>query len=369
MKNSTRKLNFLFGKISVLSVLTLLTGALNAFSQSQVSFESDVIEWAGEGPNAAFVAIDFDADADLSAEFVFGVNFTSATITGEEALQILATQSSLAVTSQTSAFGIFVTGFEYTHNSTTYSVDGAFAPEGWSYYLGADAGTSWSLSGVGASTRILNPNDIDAWAFGQFNESIPNGPRMTPPSTLALECDVVEWIGSGPRQAFVSFDFSSSSNSEAELVFGVNFTSQTITGDDLLIALDTQSNVQITSTTSAFGIFLTGVSYTYKGTTYTANGPFTPEGWSYYLSRTATTSWDLSPVGASTRMVHHNDTDGWAFGQFAESVPNGPRQTPQPSLPTEMDVVATAGTGDRHAFVVFDFSASTTTSAEFVFPG
>ena len=42
----------------------------------------------------------------------------------------------------------------------------------------------------------------------------------------------------------------------------------------------------------------------------------------------------ISPIGATNRVLHHKDTDGWVYALFGTTAPNGPRLILPPQTAT-----------------------------------
>ncbi len=59
--------NYLLHAVRSLFAVAILVGS-SAVGATSVDLEADAIQWVGDGPNAAFVVIDFDDDV----AFIFG---------------------------------------------------------------------------------------------------------------------------------------------------------------------------------------------------------------------------------------------------------------------------------------------------------
>ncbi|MBN1517947.1 hypothetical protein JXA32_15385 [Candidatus Sumerlaeota bacterium] len=346
-------------------------GSMQAATQDpRVALEGKVVEWAGSGPNTAFVVIDFDASTTGSAEFAFGVQFTSPTITGIEALEILADATSVELTSTVYSFGTSIDAIEYTRDGETYYRTYAYDySEFWNYYASADSGVTWEMCSIGASDRILSDGDVDGWHYDAWGASPPNGPRVLPASTLPLEREVVEWAGCGERSAFVVVDFDLSTTDSVEFVFGVNFTSPTITGAEALHILHAETSLRVTGTSYGYDTFVDSIEYTHNGETYVSTGTLADETYWAINNMRGADEWAYASTGIEGRTLHHGDVDGYQFlGWYDFSTgPNGPVTGDPPQDILVTDAIDWVGAGERVGYVVIDFDKSTTDSREFVF--
>ncbi|MFP4381251.1 MAG: hypothetical protein ACLFUS_12185 [Candidatus Sumerlaeia bacterium] len=357
------KKRIMFGKGWMLLILVFGILAAPALAADRAEMEESVIEWAGSGPNTAYVVIDFDDYSTASREFAFGVRFTSPTITGREAMDMLTSETSLQ-------YGLnnwgMMSDMWYTYKGRTLHGSGEFPPW-WSYWTSDDYGTSWTFASVGFDTRELADGDVDGWLntmdTGWPVQYYPNGPRTTP--RVSVEEDVIERVGSGSNTAYVLVDFSDSTTSSAEFVFAVNFTSPTITGRQAMDIITSETSLQ-------YGLdnwgMMSDMWYTHRDESYHGSGEF-PPWWSYWTSENCGTSWTFASVGFDARELADGDMDGWLnsmdTGWPISYEPNGPRVTPRSVL--ESDVLKWVGSGEKTAYVVVDFDDSSTQSAEFVF--
>ena len=315
-------------------ILVILVPAIGstALGNSRLEIEADVVEWAGSGDHVVFVVVDFDRSTTVSAEFVFGVQFTSETITGEEALHILNADTGLEIHGTQWSFGYAVDEMVYSYAGVEYRAgyDPAWA-SWWSYWPSGNFGATWEYSMLGASDRVLRDGDTDGWLFADGSTG-PNGPRMAP-SSHAISREVMEWGGTGEREAFVVVDFDASTTSSAEFVFGVRFTSPTITGEEALHILNAETALTVNGTQWSFGYAVDEMVYSYAGVEYRAGyDPAWANWWSYWPSGNFGATWEYSMLGASDRVLHHGDTDGWLFADGSTG-PNGPRVIPPSQFP------------------------------------
>jgi hypothetical protein len=354
----------LMGKcLLVAAALAVYFAADHAAAATREEMEQSVIRWVGEGPNTAFVVVDFDDASTLSLEFAFAVRFTSATITGREALDLVQAETDLSYA--LNGWGM-MSDIWWQHKGRPFHGSGEFPPW-WSYWNSSDYGTSWTFASEGFDTRQLGDGDVDGWLntrdTGWPVRFSPNGPRMS--ARAALEEDVYHWVGSGPNTAYIAVDFSDSTTSSAEFVFGVRFTSSTITGREAMDLIQAGTNLDYAL--NGWGM-MSEINFTDAGTTYSGTGEF-PPWWSYWTSSDYGTSWTFASEGFDTRQLGDGDMDGWLntmdTGWPVRYSPNGPRVTPRSML--ERSVVAWAGSGPHKAYVVVDFDDSTTKPAEFAF--
>jgi hypothetical protein len=353
--------------------LMALAGAIlaptGAGATTRAELEADVIKWAGTGPRAVFVAVDFHDSDSARAEFVFGVRFgddSSTTISGLQALQALADGTTLEFTD---AGGGFITRIAYTHKGRTYEGGGDYPPW-WSYWESSDFATTYVASPTGSAGHAMRDGDTAGWLNTRVlwpdMPSPPNGPRVTPRSSLRE--DAIAWAGSGPREAFVVVDFDDSTTQSAEFAFGARFgedSSTTITG---LQALELLKDETALDFVDAGGGYITSIAYTHKGRRFEKGGDY-PPWWSYWESANCGMSYVMSTTGAAEHQMSDGSAGGWlntrVLWPAIPPSPNGPRVTPRSSI--EEDVIEWAGSGPDTVFVVVDFDDSSTRSAEFAF--
>ena len=315
MRNTLRQATTLWLALAILT-------PLGVQAKTRDALRSDVIEWAGTGEAEAYVVVDFDQITTLSREFVFGVRFTTGTtITGQTALDMLTSETAFSYV----APGGFLDSMSYDYKGTVHTRGGPY-PKWWTYWGSNDYGTSWTAHSVGIDSRVMADGDTDGWMHfrdGFPVTAVPNGPRTTP--RVALEEDVIEWVGTGPYTAYVVVDFSQSATSWAEFVFATRFTSPTLTGRQLLDLVADNTALSY----DAPGGFMSEMTYQ-NGPLYYSGGGAYPHWWSYWLLDVAApeATWTSSPVGFEGRVVEDGTVDGWAFDLdgWPAVAPNGPRQ-------------------------------------------
>lgn len=135
----------------------------------------------GSGDNTAFVLVQFKNNN----AFAFEVAYTGATTTGIDLLDRL--DSGLGADFTLAApdippFGRFVDGITYLTNSNSGFGGGE---DWWHYWVWDFDTTSWlSPSDFGASTRVVNPGDRDAWVYG--SAEAPSTSLIPEPTAIIL---------------------------------------------------------------------------------------------------------------------------------------------------------------------------------------
>lgn len=327
--------------------------------------DQDVVEWVGQGANTCYVAIDFDANPSsaMNNAFVFGVRFSSATITGLEALATIAEETPLQYID---AGGGFVTYIEYTFRDIVYSGSGEWPPW-WAYWESADAGDNWAPSDWGCAAHTMSDGDASGWQHTWDTAWPPTVPPSGPFfEKTDMDDRVIEWVGAGDNAAYVVVDFEANPSSAMNnaFVFGVHFTSATITGLEALATIAQETDLAYTD---VGGGYITYIEHTFRNTTYSGSGEW-PPWWTYWESTNAGASWTVSDWGCAAHAMANGDASGWQHTwdtAWPPAVsPAGPFFEPNPM---DDDVVEWAGNGPNCAYVVVDFHNSTTLSAEVVF--
>ncbi len=141
------------------------------------SFASATIIEVGTGSNQVGVQIEW-ADGFIAD---FEVNFSDASITGEELMFTLEselTNFDLQTTNWGSPeipnYFVDVISFD-GHTDGPYGGD-----ENWWHYWIKDAGQAWASPLYGMSDRVLMPDDTDGWVYGSAAAPVPE------PATIAL---------------------------------------------------------------------------------------------------------------------------------------------------------------------------------------
>jgi hypothetical protein len=127
-----------------------------------------VSESVGAGVNTSSVVVDFGPQS-----FDFLVHYDGS-ISGIDALNLIEADSYFTYAETTYSFGDFVTAFDYGG----YDEAGA-GNTYWHYFTSAD-GVNWSLSGAGASARMLTNGSYDGWNYAA-NSAAPATPVATVP--------------------------------------------------------------------------------------------------------------------------------------------------------------------------------------------
>lgn len=310
------------------SVPTLPNGP--RLSELQTRYEDSITTWVGTGENHAYLSLDFNASTTDSLELHFGVRFSSPTITSEEALSILEAGSDLLTTTSDFGFGAFVNALSYDYRGVQYKADPQSAF--WILHTSNVFGDRYNLSAVGMSDRVLEPGDTDGWqAQLNYGATVPNGPTLAD-YHRAMEADVKEWAGAGSNTAFVVVDFSPSPTESGELVFGVRFTSATITSEEALNLIAAETDlVMDAGYWPGLGMFINNFTYD-MGNHYRLTKPAGAY-WSLFTSPVYGDRWISSMIGASARTLEDGDCDGWlANPNWDGTTPNGPRDFAIPAL-------------------------------------
>lgn len=140
-----------------------------------VAGQSIISESVGTGVNLSHIVVDFGPQS-----YEFNVHYDGS-ITGEQALNLLETNSAFRFTTQAFA------GFGDTVQSIDYGgyVQTGFGNNFWGYYLSTD-GQNWNFSDVGASSRMLTNGDWDGWVWSA-QSTPPDLPIAAPePTSLSL---------------------------------------------------------------------------------------------------------------------------------------------------------------------------------------
>ncbi|MDB5174954.1 MAG: hypothetical protein JWN51_3727 [Phycisphaerales bacterium] len=137
-----------------------------------------VSEDVGTGTHTSDVVIDFGPQS-----YDFRVHYSTPSITGEKAVQMIRDSSDLKLTVESFSFGDFVTGFAYGGYSQTG--DGSGGSGYWQYDVSAD-GVAWQGSLQGAGDRMLTDGSYDGWLWSGADHADPILPTAIPePSSLA----------------------------------------------------------------------------------------------------------------------------------------------------------------------------------------
>lgn len=329
----------------------------------RVALREDVIAWTGTGANEAFFSLDFDDATTASRNFVLGFRFDEPFVNALDAFTTLALETPLEFVDYG---GGYINEIGYQYKDHHYYESGNWPDSSWSYWESTDSGQSWATHMVGIGSRTLADGDVDGWSFttsGSWPGLEPNGPVTSP--RIALEEDVLEWVGSGANTAFVSIDFDDSLSASRNFIFGVRFDGLSISGLDALNQIATSTSLQFTDLD---GGYIIQFSYEYKDESFDETGSWPDSSWSYWESLDGGASWATHMVGATTRQLTDGALDGWAYttsGSWPGLEPNGPVASPRESL--KEDTLVFVGEGENLAFVVVDFDDYTTTTETFVF--
>ena len=139
-----------------------------------------VSEAVGTGPHTSDVVVDFGPQS-----YDFQVHYDGS-ISGEQALQMLAASTDFRFSAEHFSFGDLITGFDY--GGYVETGDGSNGSGYWKYFLSGD-GRNWSSSGQGAGARMLSDGSYDGWVWSLAGHADPVLPTAVPEpgaATLAL---------------------------------------------------------------------------------------------------------------------------------------------------------------------------------------
>jgi len=134
---------------------------------------------------------------------------------------------------------------------------------------------------------------------------------------------VESWSGTGPNQVLLVVDFWPQNGAADSFAFGCRFSASQMTGLQLLDAIEA-GDPDFSYAQS--GGFVTDIWYVKGATEYHAGYNWPASYWSYWLSDDFGQSWEYSPYGPGSRILHDGDTDGWLAkpGNDWDSVPVTP---------------------------------------------
>ena len=142
-----------------------MTAAEPIIAGAPVIFES-----VGFGANTSQIVVDFGPQS-----FEFSVHYDGQ-ITGLAALQMLEDNSLFRVGTQTFGFGELVSEIDY--GGFDFAGTGTGGNDFWSYYVGD--GSTWNVSGQGASQRLLSDGSSDGWVWAANQSTAPDVPIAVP---------------------------------------------------------------------------------------------------------------------------------------------------------------------------------------------
>src|SRR3954471_3341442 len=152
-------------------IFALLIPLLAGTSHAAIISES-----AGSGPSTSTIVVDYGPKS-----YAFQVHYAGS-ITGLDALKLLDEQTPFRLETVHFSFGDQVSGMEY--DGWYESGIGNNGTDWWKYWRSPD-GSSWTVSGSGAGTRILSDGAWDGWTWVRGQTSAPDVP-VPEPSTLVL---------------------------------------------------------------------------------------------------------------------------------------------------------------------------------------
>ena len=108
----------------------------------------------------------------------FDVAFSTASITGLEAFDIIEADTTLTTVRQDFGFGVFIDGISFHGHS---NIGWAGGENWWHYWLKDSGQASWTAPLFGVADRVLTDGDADGWVYGNAGE-----PVVPEPATMAL---------------------------------------------------------------------------------------------------------------------------------------------------------------------------------------
>jgi len=141
-----------------------------------------ISESAGTGPNASTIVVDFGPES-----YAFQVHYIGS-ITGLDALRLLDQETPFRLETVHFSFGDLVSGMEY---DDWYEAGiGNNGTDWWKYWRTSD-GSSWTVSGSGAGTRLLTDGAWDGWTWVAGQSTAPEVPVPEPAGLFILTASVL----------------------------------------------------------------------------------------------------------------------------------------------------------------------------------
>ncbi len=139
------------------------------------------------------------------------------------------------------------------------------------------------------------------------------------------QVDVEAWVGSGANTVLWVVDFWPGDGNHNSFAFGYRFDAPSITGMELLDALQA-ANIGLSYAEGEWEGYITDIWYVRAGITYHTADNWPAWYWGYWVSGDLGESWEYSWVGAGDRVLFDGDTDGWLAlpGDDYTSVPVTP---------------------------------------------
>src|SRR5258705_6187723 len=153
-------------------LLPLLSGAAEA---------AVISESPGTGPNTSTIVVDFGPES-----YAFQVHYAGS-ITGLDALRLLDQETPFRLETVHFSFGDLVSGMEY--DGWYEAGVGNNGNDWWKYWRSVD-GSSWTVSGSGAGSRILSDRAWDGWTWVRGQTIAPDVPVPEPASLIVLVASV-----------------------------------------------------------------------------------------------------------------------------------------------------------------------------------
>lgn len=149
-------------------------GAANTLSSATSRVISEDV--GGGGTNTSHIVVDFGPQ---SYDFIVHYN---GSITGEDAMNLLAANSDFRFGVKSFSFGDQLTSLDYGgyFDSGDGSVNGNF----WKYFVGD--GSTWNSASAGFSSRTLSNGSYDGWVWNPAQATAPDFAAVPEPATGLL---------------------------------------------------------------------------------------------------------------------------------------------------------------------------------------
>lgn len=263
--------------------------------------ENDVKFWVGEGPEKAFLVVDFKDGTD-DASYAWGYRFDPAD--GKKMYNIF-----LEIASQEPHFSS-----EASSNNSFLEAVGFNAhfqenfPDWWSIWGGTSSNTMSMNSGIGSAVQ---PNMWYGVSYGFQPATAPATPIAAYSSQWFKEENISGWYGSGNNKSIVIIDFGTDTDEVAQsFAFGVRFNNVTLSYAEILTLLSTElSSLDIVQTDSK----VSAVTFTTHTGTANENAS-----WKIYKGNNLS-DWVTQPNLTGT--LENNEWLGLSFGKRRPFIP------------------------------------------------
>lgn len=304
--------------------------------QSQAQFQVDY--WVGDGPDTAYLVIDFQ-DGGLPSSYVWGYLFEDAdSIDGNTFFNEVAAGDPAL---QPVFDGGFLNAINYKNHSQANS-----DPFYWSYTQFVDAawnGDYWAI-------EKLIPNGVYGFNYADWQN--PTSPAIPTPAQRFKKEDVKFWVGEGDDEAVFIIDFHDSTEVEA-FAWGYRFTeSDSIDGSQMMAEID-----EVDASLEVIGAFIDQVKY--QTHSQSSDDPFY-----WFVYEKVNSNWES--VFWTNAKIHNDGWYGLSYTSYLNEV------VPGEPLPVEESVIPFyltfdkldywVGEGADSAMIVLDFDGAEETA-------